>query len=65
MVDEFWATHLSYAEAGRKLGCSRQNVFQQAKKKGKIDRDPDGVPGVPMAWVEETLVMRGRDAVQD
>ncbi len=62
MVDEFWSSHLSYAEAAKKLGCTRQNIFQMGKR-GKIpvDRDQDGFPGIPMSWVEETLKMRGRD----
>ena len=61
MVDAFWATHLSYVEAAKKLGCTKQNVFQQAKKFGKIERDADGKPGVPMEWVNKKLEMRGRD----
>ncbi|HUX46734.1 MAG TPA: hypothetical protein VMV58_01850 [Desulfosporosinus sp.] len=62
MVDEFWASHMSFAEVGKKLGCSRQNISQEAKR-GKIpvDRDADGRPGVPMVWVDETLRMRKRD----
>ena len=62
MVDAFWSTHLSYAEAAKRLGCSRQNIFQQGLK-GRIpvDRDQDGKPGIPMDWVNETLAMRGRD----
>ena len=56
MVDDFWATHLSYSEVAKKLGTSRQNVFQRCKR-GSIpcDRDRDGNPGIPMEEVEKLL----------
>lgn len=61
-VDPFWSTHLTYAESGRRLGTTRQNVYQCCKR-GSIpcDRSPDNEPGVPLSWVEETLAMRARD----
>lgn len=64
MVCEFWSTHLTYAEAGRRLGTSRQNVFQCCKR-GSIpcDRSADGEPGVLLSWVEETVRLRARDEV--
>lgn len=58
----FWDDHYTYAEAARLLGCSRQNVYQEGKrKKIPVDRDSDGKPGIPKSWVEETLKMRRRD----
>ncbi len=64
MSDDFWATHLSFSEVARKLGMTRQNVYQRCLRKSiPCDRDEDGHPGVPMAWVDETLALRGRDVV--
>ena len=59
MVDEFWANHLTCAEVGRKLGCSRQNVHQRVKK-GSIPSSvgPAGEVGVPIEWVKELLEAR-------
>lgn len=62
MVDSFWASHLSFAEVAKKLGCTRQNVYQRCLRKSiPCDRDQDGNPGVPMEWVEKTLELQGRD----
>ena len=65
MPDDFWSTHLSFAEVARKLGTTRQNIYQRCLR-GSIpcDRDQDNMPGVPMEWVEETLKMRSRDEVR-
>ena len=54
MNHEFWELHYTCAEAGRKLGCSRQNVHQRMKL-GSIPsvEGPDGVKGVPIQRVEE------------
>ena len=59
MNDEFWKLHFTCAEVGRKLGCSRQNVWQRVKK-GSIPSDvsPSGECGVPVGWVEEVLRSR-------
>lgn len=60
--DPFWTTHYTYAEAARKLGTSRQNVYQCCKR-GSIPlaRSVEGEPGVPIQWVEDTLKLRERD----
>lgn len=62
MPDDFWVNHYTYAEAARKLGCTRQNVYQQALK-GRIplDRDKDGHPGIPIDYVDEVLALREKD----
>lgn len=62
MPDDFWSSHLSFAEVARKLGTTRQNIYQRCLR-GSIpcDRDKDGHPGVPMEWINETLEMRSRD----
>ena len=59
MQDYFWLNHYTYAEAARRLGCTRQNIYQQALK-GRIplDRDEAGLPGVPITYVDEVLVSR-------
>lgn len=62
MVDGFWSSHMSYAEVARKLGTSRQNIYQRGLRGSiPVDRDQDGTPGIPTEWVLETLEMRGRD----
>jgi hypothetical protein len=62
MVDEFWSTHLSFAEVARKLGSTRQNIYQRCLRKSiPCDRDENGHPGVPASWVEETVALRDRD----
>lgn len=64
-ADTFWSTHLTVAEAARKLGFSRQNLHQRCLKGSfPCDRDSDGRIGVLMSKVEETLRMRDRDKVQ-
>jgi hypothetical protein len=61
----FWEQHFSFAEVARKLGCSRQNIHQECKrKKIPFDRDDSGKPGIPKDWVYKTLELRGRDANQ-
>lgn len=61
-VGMFWDDHLSFSEVARKIGTTRQNVYQRCLK-GSIpcERDESGKPGVPMEWVEATLKMRSRD----
>ena len=62
MVDEFWSTHLPFAEVARKLGTTRQNIYQRCLRKSiPCDRDEKGKPGVPLYWVKDTLAMRARD----
>lgn len=56
MVDGFWATHYSYAEAARKLGTSRQNVYQRCLRGSlPVDRYQDGNPGVPMDYIDSRV----------
>lgn len=52
----FWASHLTCAEAGRKMGCTRQNVNQRVHK-GSIphEKSPSGEVGVPLYWVEDYI----------
>lgn len=47
---------VSFAEAARRLGCSRQNVYQQAMK-GRIpcERNEKGQPCVPVEWIDKRL----------
>ncbi len=60
--DPFWATHYTYAEAARKLGTSRQNVYQCCKRGSiPLDRSAEGKPGVPIDKIEEKLRLRKRD----
>ena len=62
MPDEFWNTHLTYAEAARQLGSTRQNIYQCCLR-GSIpmDRDEDGHPGIPISYVNQTIKLRNRD----
>jgi hypothetical protein len=61
MVDLFWEGHYSYAEVARRIGTTRQNVYQRCLR-GSIPsaHDADGNPGVPVEWVKETLELRNR-----
>jgi len=61
MVDEFWANHLTMAEAGRKLGFSRQAIFKRSKFLKGIHPDT-GIRGIPVEYVTKTLALRERDA---
>lgn len=56
MVDGFWASHYSYAEVAKKLGCTRQNVYQRCLRGSlPLDRDQDGNPGVPMDYIDSIV----------
>jgi hypothetical protein len=57
----FWDDHVSLSHVARKLGSSRQNV-QQRVNRGSIPsaRDTNGKIGVPIEWLNETLLMRER-----
>ncbi len=57
-MDSFWASHYSYAEAAKKLGCTRQNVYQRCLRGSlPLDRDQDGNPGVPMDYIDRLIVI--------
>jgi hypothetical protein len=58
----FWDDHLTFSEVARRIGTTRQNIYQRCLK-GSIpcDRSDDNRPGVPLAWVEETIRLRARD----
>lgn len=61
MPDPFWATHMTYAEVARKLGTSRQNIYQRGLRGSiPVDHDTEDKPGVPLEWVLETLRLRER-----
>ena len=61
MENEFWSLHHKEAYVAKALGVSRQNI-QQRVKRGSIpsNRDEKGQPGIPKAWLEQTLAMRNR-----
>lgn len=60
MQDAFWSQHLTLAEAGRKLGMSRQNVHQRVNR-GSIPSavDESGKRGVPIEFVNKDVELRG------
>lgn len=64
MNDSFWDTHYTMAATARIMGCKRQNIHQRAKR-GSIPSEvsPEGVIGIPMEYVMETLALRNRDVV--
>lgn len=62
-MEDFWDTHYTLAEAGRKLGVSRQNIRQRALRKSIPSKENEkGEVGIPIKYVEETLRLRSRDA---
>ncbi len=54
--------HVGFSEAARRLGCSRQNVYQQALK-GRIPcvRDENGNPCIPEEWIAERAKNKQED----
>lgn len=64
-MSDFWDTHYTMAEAARHLGCKRQNIKQRADR-GSIQAvlSPDGLWGIPIGYVDDTLRLRIRDKVK-
>ena len=60
--DEFWAIYISYAEAARLLGCTRQNIYQLVKSgtyRAYAKRHPEtNEPGLLLSYVQSILERR-------
>ena len=60
--DEFWAIYISYAEAARRLGCTRMNIHQMVKSgtyRPYAGRHPiTRKPGLLLSYVQSILERR-------